>query len=193
MRFPHAYGPVPLAAVTSVLPYRPDRDGFSPPEVPEQDPAGRLGVLEPSLLRRSATAEEPVTGGVAVLAEPGAGLVHAQPAARGPRGDGRAGGRRGRPGARRRRAAAPQGPADRPESDATAHGLSLRGWTVDKLIGMASPVDARPDEPHAPHAEQVERLRLAVTWARTGGGATSRGSPSRRSPSCATGTCSRSR
>jgi uncharacterized protein (DUF952 family) len=32
MRFPHAYGPVPAAAVTAALPYRPGEDGtFTPP------------------------------------------------------------------------------------------------------------------------------------------------------------------
>ena len=34
MRFPHAYGPVPIAAVRAVLPYRPSADGtFSRPEL----------------------------------------------------------------------------------------------------------------------------------------------------------------
>ena len=27
MRFPHAYGPIPTAAVRAVVPYRPDADG----------------------------------------------------------------------------------------------------------------------------------------------------------------------
>lgn len=35
MRFPHAYGPIPAAAVTATLPYRPGPDGsFGPPDVP---------------------------------------------------------------------------------------------------------------------------------------------------------------
>jgi uncharacterized protein (DUF952 family) len=35
MRFPHAYGPVPTAAVTGVLPYRPGPDGlFGAPDLP---------------------------------------------------------------------------------------------------------------------------------------------------------------
>ncbi|HVH21725.1 MAG TPA: DUF952 domain-containing protein [Pseudonocardia sp.] len=35
MRFPHAYGPVPTAAVREVLPYRPGADGrFAQPELP---------------------------------------------------------------------------------------------------------------------------------------------------------------
>jgi uncharacterized protein (DUF952 family) len=35
MRFPHAYGPVPTAAVLEALPYRPGPDGsFTPPDLP---------------------------------------------------------------------------------------------------------------------------------------------------------------
>ena len=35
MRFPHAYGPVPTAAVTVTLPYRPGDDGmFTAPSLP---------------------------------------------------------------------------------------------------------------------------------------------------------------
>jgi uncharacterized protein (DUF952 family)/GNAT superfamily N-acetyltransferase len=164
MRFPHAYGPVPLAAITSVLPYRPGRDGgFAPPRVPAQDAAGRVAAFEPSLLRRAATAEVPVIGGVAVLTEPvpasyrhnqllvdepvaadevvaeadrvlgGAGLCH-------------------------RRALVGAGP--------TAAGLAERGWSVEPLVGMAAPV-GEPDgpAPGAPWAEQVARLRLRGFWA----------------------------
>jgi uncharacterized protein (DUF952 family) len=35
MRFPHAYGPIPTAAVTATLPYRPGDDGaFTAPTLP---------------------------------------------------------------------------------------------------------------------------------------------------------------
>jgi uncharacterized protein (DUF952 family) len=35
MRFPHAYGPIPAAAVTASLPYRPGPDGtFTAPPLP---------------------------------------------------------------------------------------------------------------------------------------------------------------
>lgn len=35
MRFPHAYGPVPAAAVTATVPYRPGADGtFTAPPLP---------------------------------------------------------------------------------------------------------------------------------------------------------------
>lgn len=66
MRFPHAYGAIPAAAVLSVLAYRPGPDGFVAPEVPVPDAAFRAAHWEPSLLRRAADSEEPVTGGVAV-------------------------------------------------------------------------------------------------------------------------------
>ena len=68
MRFPHAYGPVPVGAVLAVLPYRPAADGvFGPPELPAVDAAGRHAAFDRSLLRRTATQEVPVVGGVAVL------------------------------------------------------------------------------------------------------------------------------
>jgi uncharacterized protein (DUF952 family)/GNAT superfamily N-acetyltransferase len=167
MRFPHAYGPVPLAAVTSVLPYRPGPDGrFTPPAVPDQDAAGRFAGLIPSLLRRAATAEEPVTGGVAVLTEPvPASYTHNQLLVDGAAtveqveadGDRVLGGA----GLHHRRVR-----LSGAHLAATADALAARGWTVEPLVGMVAPVgeplDPPPDEPHA---EQVERLRLAVSWA----------------------------
>jgi uncharacterized protein (DUF952 family)/ribosomal protein S18 acetylase RimI-like enzyme len=166
MLFPHAYGPVPLAAVTAVLPYRPGPDGrFAPPRVPAQDPAGRLATFIPSLLRRAATAEQPVTGGTAVLNDPyptsyqhnqllidgrvdtaqlvadadrvlgGAGLAHRKARLAG---DHLAG---------------------------VAAELGARGWTVDPLVGMVAPAGS-PSEPVAgePRAEEVERIRLRSYW-----------------------------
>lgn len=71
MRFPHAYGAVPVTAVLAVLPYRPDDDGrFRAPEIPALDDAGRARLLQPSVLRRVATRETRVSGGVAVLTDP---------------------------------------------------------------------------------------------------------------------------
>ena len=68
MRFPHAYGPVPAAAVLAVLPYRPRPDGgFDAPVLPHRRPG-----LAPRRARAFAAApdrrdsEVPVTGGVAV-------------------------------------------------------------------------------------------------------------------------------
>jgi uncharacterized protein (DUF952 family)/GNAT superfamily N-acetyltransferase len=69
MRFPHAYGPVPVSAVLAVVPYR-GAGGFGPPVLPGVDPAGRQAAFEPSLVRRTATGEVPVTGGVAVRTDP---------------------------------------------------------------------------------------------------------------------------
>ncbi|MGI5126019.1 GNAT family N-acetyltransferase [Pseudonocardia sp. CA-107938] len=66
MRFPHAYGPVPVSAVVAVEPYRPGADGFAEPRLPEFDTATRALRLEMSVTRRMATTEVPVTGGVAV-------------------------------------------------------------------------------------------------------------------------------
>jgi uncharacterized protein (DUF952 family)/GNAT superfamily N-acetyltransferase len=69
MRFPHAYGPVPAAAVLAVLPYRPRADGgfdAPPPPPARDDHAARLVALTDSLPRRVASTERPVPGGVAV-------------------------------------------------------------------------------------------------------------------------------
>jgi uncharacterized protein (DUF952 family) len=146
MLFPHAYGPVPTAAVLAVLPYRPRPDGgFTAPVVPTLDPAGRHSVLGPSVLRRAATSEEPVAGGVAVLTAPvptsrrhnqllidspvspeqlaadtdrvlgGAGVGHRQARL--------VGGRL----------------AD------TAAALAAGGWDVAELVGMAAPAGGEPD------------------------------------------------
>jgi GNAT superfamily N-acetyltransferase len=70
MRFPHLYGPLPVAAVTSVLPYRPGPDGrfVEPVGVPAADDAlGRALAFERSLAERRAAAVLPVTGGVACV------------------------------------------------------------------------------------------------------------------------------
>jgi uncharacterized protein (DUF952 family)/ribosomal protein S18 acetylase RimI-like enzyme len=67
MRFPHAYGPIPTAAVLAVLPYRPGPDDvFGEPTLPPLDEPSRATVLAPSVLRRAATAEVSVAGGVAI-------------------------------------------------------------------------------------------------------------------------------
>ena len=70
MRFPHAYGAIPSRAVLAVLPYRPGTDGrFARPDVPVLDVAGRATLCEHSVVRRAASREEPVTGGLAVLTD----------------------------------------------------------------------------------------------------------------------------
>jgi len=70
MRFPHLYGPLPVAAVTSVLPYRPGPDGVfvEPTGIPSiDDPLARATAFERSLAQRRAAALVPVEGGVACL------------------------------------------------------------------------------------------------------------------------------
>jgi uncharacterized protein (DUF952 family)/GNAT superfamily N-acetyltransferase len=70
MRFPHLYGPLPAAAVTSVVPYRPGDDGrfVAPTSLPlPGDAAARARTFERSLAERRAAIVVPVTGGVATL------------------------------------------------------------------------------------------------------------------------------
>ena len=68
MRFPHLYGPLPIEAVTSVLPYRPRADGYGTPVVPSTgDLAGRARAFDRSLaLRRSPIVLPTATGWVAL-------------------------------------------------------------------------------------------------------------------------------
>lgn len=70
MRFPHLFGPLPTAAVTSVLPYRPTSGGafVQPARIPPTgDPFARATAFERSLAERRAAAVVAVTGGVACL------------------------------------------------------------------------------------------------------------------------------
>lgn len=142
MRFPHAYGPVPTAAVLDVLRYPPGPDGvFTAPTLPPLDRAARAARQPTSIARRTATAELPVAGGVALRTAPVpfsyqhnalfldapvdaatvvaeadralAGLDH--------------------------RAAALFGDA----LAGTAADLALRGWTVDAQVGMTAHLDGR--------------------------------------------------
>ncbi|OLT13356.1 hypothetical protein BJF78_03095 [Pseudonocardia sp. CNS-139] len=161
MRFPHAYGPVPAAAVLGVLPYRPGPDGFEAPAIPAVDDGWRHAVLERSVLRRAATGEEPVAGGVAVLtaAVPashghnqllidapvpsgvlaaetdrvlgGAGLTHRQAQLVGAHLAG------------------------------TAAALAADGWDVTELVGMAAPAGGAPD----PRVEPLDLDALRPMWA----------------------------
>jgi uncharacterized protein (DUF952 family)/GNAT superfamily N-acetyltransferase len=64
MRFPHLYGPLPVAAVTAVIPYRPP----APTVLPEPgDSWGRAVAFFASLPVRRAVGVGDVPGGVAVL------------------------------------------------------------------------------------------------------------------------------
>jgi len=70
MTFPHLYGRLPVAAVTSVLPYRAEADGtyLAPVGVPDPgDLPARAGAFDRSLVQRRAGVVAPVTGGFAVL------------------------------------------------------------------------------------------------------------------------------
>lgn len=158
MRFPHAYGAVPVSAVLAVLPYRPGPDGaFAAPALPPLDAAGRQAILEQSLLRRVATAEVPVTGGVAVLnsAVPGS-HQHNQLLIDGPAD-----------------ACAVLADADRVLGGAglthrmarvcdaaTAAGLSALGWEVEALVGMAAPAVGASTG----RAEQLDLETLRPMW-----------------------------
>lgn len=159
MRFPHAYGPVPTTAVLAVLPYRPGPDGvFTAPTLPPLHPAARAALLAPSLLRRAATTEEPVAGGVAIRTGPVPfsyrhnlllidGPVDAPTVA----------------------AAADATQADRDRRTAhlfgdslagTATGLAALGWTVDEQIGML----ARPGGAPTGRVEQVDLDAVRPLW-----------------------------
>jgi len=67
MRFPHLYGPLPVAAVTSVVPWRPGPEGeFSEPTgLPDPaDVAARARRFDRSLAERRAPILVPVPGGI---------------------------------------------------------------------------------------------------------------------------------
>lgn len=67
MRFPHLYGPLPVAAVTSVVPWRPGPSGeFTPPVgLPApSDLAARARAFDRSLAERRAPIVVPFAGGI---------------------------------------------------------------------------------------------------------------------------------
>lgn len=68
MRFPHLYGALPVSVVTSVLPWRPGPEGFSPPTgLPHpEDHAARAAAFEPSLVQRRAPFVRLLPGGFVV-------------------------------------------------------------------------------------------------------------------------------
>lgn len=69
MRFPHLYGLLPVAAVTSVVPYRPGPDGaYADPAVPAPDDRpGRARAFDRSLAERRSPIVVPTPVGTAVL------------------------------------------------------------------------------------------------------------------------------
>lgn len=68
MRFPHLCGPLPTAAVTSVVPWLPGADGFvAPTGLPHpHDLTARARTFEPSLVQRRAPAARSFAGGFSV-------------------------------------------------------------------------------------------------------------------------------
>lgn len=69
MRFPHLYGPLPVAAVTSVVPWRPGPDGAfaEPVDVPHpSDLAARARSFDRSVAERRAPILVPVPHGIGV-------------------------------------------------------------------------------------------------------------------------------
>jgi uncharacterized protein (DUF952 family)/ribosomal protein S18 acetylase RimI-like enzyme len=155
MRFPHAYGPVPIPAVLAVVPYRPP---FTEPAVPPADVAGRIIGFEASILRRAATTETPVTGGVAIRTAVAPDSHH-----------------------HNELLVAGTTDADTldAEADATLAGLGHRcasllgevhaplaaelagrGWLVEELVHMAAPAAGSPSG----RVEQVDRAALRRLW-----------------------------
>jgi uncharacterized protein (DUF952 family)/ribosomal protein S18 acetylase RimI-like enzyme len=165
MLFPHAYGPVPAAAVLGVLPYRPRPDGgFDAPVLGPVGPGWRHAVLGPSLLRRTATAELPVAGGVAIRTA----TVPASPEHNQLLVDGRVDAAQVAADADRILAGAAQRWALLTGAHLadTAAGLAGRGFEVQELVGMAAPAGGE----RVARVEQVDaealRTLVAASWRR---------------------------
>lgn len=160
MAFPHAYGPVPKSAVLAVVPYRPGADGrFAAPVLPALDTAGRVVGFEASILRRAASTESPVTGGVAVRTDAvpqshhhNMLLVDGQTDAATVEAD-----------ARRALAGLGRWCANLLVGShaATAAALGVRGWEVEELVHM---VAATPSPPEPSRVERLDRAALRPLW-----------------------------
>jgi uncharacterized protein (DUF952 family)/GNAT superfamily N-acetyltransferase len=160
MRFPHAYGPVPAAAVLAVEPYRPDGAGaFAAPQLPAFDVATRTLRLEQSVTRRTATTELPVTGGGAVLTPAVSGSYqHNQLLIDGPSDAATIVAEADTALAGHRHRMATLLGADQA---GTAKGLADLGWTVEEVAVMAAPAGGE----HAARVELVDADTLRPTWA----------------------------
>lgn len=152
LRFPHAYGPVPVSAVLAVLPYRPlAGGGFDPPGLPALDDAGRLTTLVASVLRRAADHELSVTGGIAISTEPGGSQQHNQLLVDGPTtvaalvAD---------------MAGCTLARLTGPDAVAVAGGVCDLGWEVEHMIGMAARAGGNGDS----RVEQLDVDAVAPMW-----------------------------
>lgn len=163
-RFPHAYGPVPASSVVAAVPYRPGPDGgFDPPGPLPMTVAERAATTDPSIRRRAAEVEVPVTGGVAVHTAAFARrwsanllLVTGRATAAEVEADAQ-------------RVLGGWGLGHRvahlhgEHLAGTAAGLRDRGWAVDEEVTMA----ARPVPARADRVEQVEAADLLPFWTAT--------------------------
>lgn len=161
MRFPHLYGPLPVTAVTAVVPYRPPLE----PVLPGTDDAlGRaLALAQATAIRRAAEVRD-VPGGVAVLdprfahsyddnrlllSEPvDAGRVVA------------AADEVGTAAGWRHRAAALRWPG----AGLVAGELAARGWEASELLVMARPAAPLPG---GERAEVVAQREVHPLWERS--------------------------
>lgn len=158
MLFPHAYGPVPTAAVLAVVPYRP-AGTFTTPVLPALDAAGRVASFAASVLRRVATSETPVAGGVAIRTDLAPDShTHNTLLVSGPSD-----------------AATVEADADRTLAGlghrcvtllgdahaATAAALAARGWSVGAFVHMAAPPVAVTA---LPAVEELDRAALRPLW-----------------------------
>ena len=159
--FPHLYGPLPVSAVTAVVPYRPP----APPRLPAPgDRLARALAYFTSLPIRRAVGVGDVPGGVAVLdpdfaysrdnnrlllTEPvDAGTVEAATA--------EVSGNAGWP----HRAATLLWPDAGPVADE----LARRGWDAEELLLMARPAAVTPD---GDRAEVVDQREVHELWERS--------------------------
>jgi uncharacterized protein (DUF952 family)/ribosomal protein S18 acetylase RimI-like enzyme len=161
--FPHLYGPLPTAAVTAVVPYRPP----TPPVLPRPDDApGRALAFYASLPIRRAVGVGDVPGGVAVLdpdvphSRDNNRLVLTEPvdAATIEAAAAEVAGNAGWP----HQAAALLWP----DAGTTAADLGRRGWNTEELLLMARPAGRLPG---GDRAEVVDQREVHEFWARSWG------------------------
>jgi uncharacterized protein (DUF952 family)/ribosomal protein S18 acetylase RimI-like enzyme len=161
MLFPHLYGPLPVSAVTAVVPFRPP----TPPRLPApEDTLGRALALYASIAVRRAVGVRDVPGGVAVLdpnfplSRDNNRLVLTEPvdaATIGTAADEVAGD-----------AGWPHQAAGLlwPDAAGTAAELARRGWNVEQTHVMARPAGRAPG---GGRAEVVDQRDVHGFWERS--------------------------